>query len=113
MGRNRDRDRRVHARELLDGDGVRHRVGTGAPVRLRDRHAHEPELGELADEFVREAALPVQLLRHGCNPLLRKRAHRRVDELVLLIEIEVQLERLCASSTISRTPYPVPPRCVR
>ena len=69
--RDGDRDRRVDARQLLDRDRVRHGVGAGAAVLLRDRDAHQPELGHLRDELVREALLAVELLgdrrdaRHG------------------------------------------------
>ena len=45
------------------------------PYSSRDRHAHEPELRELADEVVREAALAVQLLRDRRDSLLREVAH--------------------------------------
>ena len=62
------------------------------------------ELAELRDELVREAAFTVELFGDGRDPLLRELAHGRADELVLLVEIEVQLESRCASSTISRTP---------
>jgi hypothetical protein len=104
MGRKSDRDRRIHPRELLHRDRVRDCVCSSAAVLLWDRHAHEPELSKLPDELVWEAALAVQLLRHRRDPLLRELAHGGADELVLLVEIEVQRERRCASSTISRTP---------
>ena len=57
-----DRHRRVDPRQLLDRDRVRERVGAGAAVLLRDRDAHEPELGEARDDVVREAVLAVELL---------------------------------------------------
>jgi hypothetical protein len=49
------------ARQLLDRDRVRERVGARAAVLLGDRHAHQPELGQLRDELVREAVLAVEL----------------------------------------------------
>ena len=64
----------------------------------------DPLRPQLRHQLVREAALAVQLLRHGGDPLLRELAHGGADELVLLVEIEVQRERRCASSTIRRTP---------
>ena len=67
--RDRDRDRRVDPRQLLDGDRVGERVGAAAAVLLGDRHAHQPELGQLGDELVREALLAVELLGHRRDPL--------------------------------------------
>ena len=75
-----------------------------AAVLLRDRHAHQPELGELRDELVREALLAVELLRDRRDLLQRELAHRVAQQLVLRLEVEVQAANLCASSTISRTP---------
>ncbi len=106
----RDRNGRIDARQLLDADRVRQRVGPGASVFLGDRHPHQPELGKLADDLVREPLLAVELLGDRCDPLECEPANRLADELVLGLEVEVHGEaRLWASSTISRTPYPVPP----
>jgi hypothetical protein len=44
--------------------------------------------------------------------LLREVANRLADELVLFAQVVVHASRP-ASSTSSRTPQPVPPRCVR
>ena len=52
----RDRDRRVDARELLDRDRVGERVAARAAELLGERDAHQPELGHLGDELVREPA---------------------------------------------------------
>ena len=41
VGAQRDRDRRVDARQLLDRDRVRERVAAGAPVLLRERDPHQ------------------------------------------------------------------------
>ena len=101
---HRDRDRRVDPRQLLDRDRVGERVGAGAAVLLGDRHAHQPELGELRDELVREAVLAVELLGGRRDPLLGELANGGADELVLGREVEVHAERRVASSTISRTP---------
>src|SRR5205823_12093725 len=89
------------------------RVAPRAAVLLRGRHPHQPELAELCDEVVREPRLAVELLGHRRDTLLREVADGRADELLLLAEVEVQALSCRASSTISRTPYPVPPRCVR
>src|SRR5205823_4198766 len=100
----RDRDGRVDPRQLLDRDRVGERVRAGASIFLRYRHAHEPELGELGDEVVREAVLAVELRGDRRDLLLRELADGPADELVLGREVEVQLERRVASSTIRRTP---------
>ena len=75
-----------------------------AAVLLRDRHPHQPELGQLGDELVREAVLAVELRGDRRDLLLRELADGRADELVLGREIEVHSDRREASSTISRTP---------
>src|SRR5205814_10462190 len=72
------------------GDGVGERVGSGAPVLLRDRHPHQPELGELADELVRKAFLPVELLGDGRNTLEGESSDRVPQKLVLGREIEAE-----------------------
>ena len=72
------------ARQLLDGDRVGERVAAAAAVLLRDRDAHQPELGEPRDDVVREAVLAVELLRDGRDPLLGEGANRRAEQLVLL-----------------------------
>jgi hypothetical protein len=101
---HRDRDRRVDARQLLDRDRVRERVGAAAAVLLRDRHPHQPELGHLHDELVREAMLAVELLRDRRDLFLGELAHGAADELVLGREVEVHAVRRVASSTMRRTP---------
>ena len=100
-----DRDRRVDARQLLDADRVRERVRARTAVLLGDRHAHQPEPGELLDDLVREPLLAIELLGHRLDLLDREAPHRLAEELVLRLEVEVHgAERACASSTISRTP---------
>ena len=89
-----DRDRRVDPRQLLDRDRVRERVGARAAVLLRDRHPHQPELGELGDELVREALLAVELLGDRRDLLERELPHGVAEQLVLVLEIEVQREPL-------------------
>ena len=76
-----------------------------AAVLLGDRHAHQPELGQLGDELVREPLLAVELLGDRRDLLERELPHRVAEQLVLGLEIEVHAAAsLCASSTISRTP---------
>src|SRR5579862_6136267 len=97
-----DRDRRVDPRELLDRDRVGECVGAAALVLLGDGHPHQAQLGELRDELVREPFLPVELFRRRRDLVERELPYRVADE--------VEVHRSCsASSTASRTPYPVPP----
>src|SRR5207302_1361115 len=110
---HRDRDRGVDPGQLLDGDRVRKRVGPRAAVLLGDRHPHQPELGELRHEVVGKAVLAVELRGYRRDLFLRELADGAADELVLGREVEVHAARREASSTISRTPYPVPPRWLR
>ena len=60
-----------------------------AAVLLGDRHAHQSQLGELADQVVGEAMLPVELLRLGRDLLLGEVPDRAPDELLLFAEVEV------------------------
>ena len=93
MRGDRDRHGRVDARQLLDRDRVRERVAACAAVLLRDRDPHQPELGHLGDELVREAVLAVELLGDGRDALARELAHRAADQLVLGREVEVHGRR--------------------
>ena len=90
--RDRDRDRRVDPRQLLDRDRVRHRVAARAAVRLRHGNPHQPEPGQLGDELVREAVLAVELLGDRRDPLDREVAHGLPDQLLLVGEVEVHVE---------------------
>jgi hypothetical protein len=101
--RNRDRDRGVDARQLLDRDRVRHGVGAGAAILLRDRDAHQPELGELRHEVVRKAPFAVELLGDRRDASLGELAHGAAQQLLLVAQLVVHA-RLVASSAISRTP---------
>ena len=98
-----DRDRRVDARQLLDGDRVRNRVAARAAVLLGNRQAHQAELGELRDELVREARLAVELLGDRRHARLGEVADGAPDELLLVRQLEVH-ERILPSSAMSRTP---------
>src|SRR5581483_7569831 len=103
-----DRDRRVDARQLLDRERVRHGVAAGAAVLLRDRDAHQAELGELAHELVREAPLAIELLGDRLDPRLRELPYRSAQELLLVGQLVVHAKD-DASSATRRTPKPVPP----
>ncbi len=98
-----DRDRRVDARQLLDRDRVRDGVAARAAVLLRDREAHQPELGELRDELVGEARLEVELLSDRRDARLGELADGAPDEFLLVREVEVH-ESSLPSSAMSRTP---------
>ena len=87
--RDGDRDGRVDPRQLLDRERIGDRVAAGAAVLLGDRQAHHSELAELRDELVREARLPVELLRHRSDLLACELAHRVAYELLLLGQVEV------------------------
>ena len=87
--RDRDADRRVDPRELLDRERVRERVAAAAAVLLGERDAHQPELAELRDDLVREALLAVELLGDRRDLLPREVAHGRLDQLLLVAEVEV------------------------
>ena len=74
------------------------------PYSSGNRHPHQPELGQLGDELVREAVLAVELLRDGRDLLLGEVADRAPDELLLFGEVEVHALSFVASSAIRRTP---------
>jgi hypothetical protein len=95
--RDRDRDRRVHTRQLLDGDCVRDGVAARASVLLGDREAHEAELGELGDELVREPARDVELGGDGLDALPGKGSNGVADQLLLGSEVEVHGARSVAA----------------
>ena len=65
------------------------RVPAGAAELLGERDPHQPELGHLAHELVREPRLAVELLGDGCDALDGERAHGVAEELVLGREVEV------------------------
>jgi hypothetical protein len=60
------------------------------------------------DEVVREPLFAVEFFGDRRDLIERELPYRVAQQLVLGVEIEVQVS-LCASSTINRTPYPVPP----
>ena len=112
--RDGDRDGGVDPRQLLDRDRVGERVAAGAAVLLRDRDAHEPELGHALDDLVREAVLGVELLGDRGDLRLGELAHGAPEQLVLVGQVVAQavahgVEREAASSATRRTPKPVAP----
>ena len=79
----RDRDRGVHARELLDGERVGERVAAAAAVLLREGDPHQVERAELRDDLVRERLRAVELLGDGRDLALGEFAHGAPDQLVV------------------------------
>src|SRR6185436_3052892 len=89
VGRDRDRERRVDARQLLDAERVGERVAAGAALGLRDGHAEQAELGCLPQLGEREAAVRVEFLGDGRDHALGKAAHRVAEQPVLVREVEI------------------------
>ena len=89
VDRDRDADARVGARQLLEDEDVREKVGAGAPVLLRDAGAHQPKLGELAEELAREAVLAIPLGRVRLDLLLRDLPGERLDLALIVRQGEV------------------------
>ena len=89
MGAERDRDRGVDACQLLDREHVGERVAASASELLGERDSHQPELGELAHDVVRERARPVELLRDRSDLAQREVTDSALDELVMIGEAEV------------------------
>ena len=103
----RDRDRGVDARELLDRDRVGERVGAGAAVLLGERDPHPAELAELPDDLVGEGLRPVELAGDRGDLALGEVADGGAERLVLLGEVEVHGEE------VSRRARPGPRRARR
>ena len=97
---NRQRDRaRVHrdrhphagvgARELLQHEDVREKVGARATVLLGDTHAHEPELGELRDQLVGEPMVTVPVGRVRDDLRLGELSGQPLDRALVAGQLEV------------------------
>ena len=86
-------DRHAHAgvgpRELLEHEDVREEVRACAAVLLGHAHAHQPELGELREELVREPVLAIPLRRVRRDLRVRELARERLDLALLGGELEV------------------------
>ena len=90
VDRDRDADARVRTRELFQHEDVREEIRSRAAVFLRDTHAHQPELSQLAEELTREAmvAIPVGGVRLD---LLRAEIAGECLDLALLVgQVEIQ-----------------------
>ena len=97
VGRQRDRDRGVHTRQLLDDDRVRDGVRSGSAVLLGNGEPHQPELRELGHELVRKATAHVELGRDRLHALACERAHGVANQLLLGGEVEVHAARIVAA----------------
>ena len=86
---NGDADAGIAARELLEDEHVGEEVGAGAAVLLRHADAHQPELGELAEDVAREVVLAVPLRRVRLDLGADELARERLDLLLLGRELEV------------------------
>ena len=89
---DRHPDARVGARELLEHEDVREEVRARAAVLLRHADAHQPELGQLAEELLREAVLAIPLGRVRLDLRLGEVARERLDLPLLGAELEVHYE---------------------
>ncbi len=87
--RDGDADARIATRELLEDEDVGEEVGAGAAVLLRQADAHQPELGELAEEVAREVMLAIPLGRVRLDLRPDEVARERLDLLLLGGELEV------------------------
>ena len=83
MHGDRHADAGVGARELLQHEDVGEEVRARAAVLLGHADAHQPELGELAEELLREVVLAVPLGRVRLDLGLRELARQRLDLLLV------------------------------
>ena len=88
---HRHADPRVGARELLEDEDVGEEVGARPAVLLRHADAHQAELGELAEELLREVVLAVPLGRVRLDLGLRELARERLDLPLVGGQLEVHL----------------------
>ncbi len=86
---DRDRERRVDARELLDAERVGERVSARAAVGLRDRHAEQTELRRLAQLGEGKPPVRVEFLGDRPDHALGESAHRVAEQPVLVREVEI------------------------
>jgi hypothetical protein len=82
-------DPRIRPRQLLEHEHVREKVSAGPAVLLRDADAHEPELGQLAEELLREAVLAVPLGRVRFDLGSGELTRQRLDLALLRAQVEV------------------------
>ena len=86
---DRDRERGVDARELLDAERVGERVAARAAVGLGHGYAEQAERRRLAQLGQRKSAVRVQFLGHGSDDALGESPHRVTEQAMLVREIQV------------------------
>ena len=96
-------DRRVVARESLDDEHLRERVGAAAAEFFRERDAEESELAELLDDMPREGFVLVPLGGMRLDFALGEVGQRLADAPLLFSQIEIHFN-LCARPRRSRAP---------
>ena len=87
--RDRQRDARIDARELLDADAVVDRRHAGAAVGLGKLDAQEPERGELRDELDRKVLRLVPLHHVRADLGFREFAHAAPEQRLFLGETKI------------------------
>src|SRR5262249_32801973 len=87
--RQRQRDARTDARDLLDADAVIERAHAGAAVGLGDLNAHQPQVRQLFDQLERKMLRLVPLHDVRPNLGLGKFADAASEELLFGRETEI------------------------
>ncbi len=82
-------DRRVVARQSLDDEHLRERVGAPTAEFLRKRHAEKTQLPELLDDMARERFFLIPLGRMRLDFPLGKIGQRLADAPLLFGKIEI------------------------
>ena len=89
---DRDAHSGITARKLLEDEDVGQEICTGAAVLVGHADAHQPELGELAEDLLRETVLAVPLGSVRLDLGRRKLSRQRLDLPLLGAELEVHHE---------------------
>src|SRR5207249_5005448 len=85
----RDRRRRVHPRQLFDGDAEREEVGTRSTVRLGEREPEQAQVAHLLQDRGRQLAARICFLGLRRDDLVRKRPDGPAELLGLRREVEI------------------------
>src|SRR5437773_10184047 len=93
VDRDGDADARVGARKLFEDEDVGKEVRAGAAVLFGDAGAHQPELGEVAEELARESVLTVPPRRVRLDLLRAEVARERLDLALLGSEVKIHPPR--------------------
>ena len=103
VGGHRDADRGVDPGQLFDRQRVGERVGAAAPVLLRERDPHQPELAHLRDDLVGEALRPIQLLGHRPDLVAGEVPHGVPQQPLLVAQLEVHARAAyCGCARVAR-----------